>query len=299
MHKFLRTTILITFGVLIISIIGGCDDDEDPTEYGEINLLATIPEDGGTVTTTGELRMVFDSFPRSVTVDGKEAAVVDNIAIVQIADLLNIGIGSEKTVIISWVDPGNSFIGTQMITFTILKPVTVVVINHGQELTLEFSEKVKSVKVNGRSAMGSGRDWMVYVSYGQAQFLNIGWTNQDGSTGTMEVGPYDIIFDDGGEPPAIAAGTVEDGATNVDPAVMNADGFRFDFDEPVIGDIALTDEAGTDLNWIANVAGQTATLTAVAGQELVHNTTYKIEIDVVDAAGNSLRATITFVTKPK
>ena len=301
MHKLLTAGSLITFGVLIICTISGCADD-DLTGEGEVKLLATIPENGGTVSATGELRMVFDSFPKSVTVDGKEAAVVDNIAIVQIADLLNIEIGSEKTVIISWVDPDNSFIGTQMITFTILKPVTVVVINYGRELTLEFSEEVKSVEVNGRSATGSGRDWMVWsdhVPYGQAQFLNIEWTNQDGSTDTMEVGPYDIIFDDGGVPPAITRATVIDGEVDVDPAPINAGGFRFDFDEPVAGAIALTDEAGANLHWNGNVVGQTAMLTPVAGQELSHNTTYKIEIDVHDGAGNATRETITFVTQPK
>ena len=63
--------------------------------------------------------------------------------------------------------------------------------------------------------------------------------------------------------------------------------------------IKLTDEAGTDLHWQASIAGQTATLTTVAGQELVNQTTYKIEIDVHDGAGNQTQATITFVTKPK
>ena len=61
----------------------------------------------------------------------------------------------------------------------------------------------------------------------------------------------------------------------------------------------ITDEAGVDLNWVATVAGQTATLTAVAGQEMVNETTYKIEIDVQDGSGHPLQTTITFVTKPK
>ena len=47
------------------------------------------------------------------------------------------------------------------------------------------------------------------------------------------------------------------------------------------------------------MAGQTATLTAVAGQELANETTYKVKIAVQDGAGNSLETTITFVTKPK
>ena len=97
----------------------------------------------------------------------------------------------------------------------------------------------------------------------------------------------------------IASGTVADGDADVDPAPVNAGGFRFDFDEAVTGSIKLTDEAGADLNWIANVGGQTATLTAVAGQEIANETTYKIEIDVQDGAGNATTTTITFVTEVK
>ena len=82
-------------------------------------------------------------------------------------------------------------------------------------------------------------------------------------------------------------------------APINTGGLRFDFDEPVTGTIKLTDEAGADLNWIANVAGQTATLTAIAGQELVNETTYKIQIDVQDSnAGNSLRQRLLSLPNP-
>ena len=49
----------------------------------------------------------------------------------------------------------------------------------------------------------------------------------------------------------------------------------------------------TSLDW-------KATLTPVAGQELVNGTiVYKIEIDVQDLAGNPLETTITFVTRPE
>ena len=112
------------------------------------------------------------------------------------------------------------------------------------------------------------------------------------------VGPYNV-GDNGGEPPTITSGTVADRNADVDPAPINAGGFRFDFDETVTGSIKLTDEAGADLNWIATVRGQTATLTAVAGQEIANETTYKIEIDVQDGAGNRTQWTITFVTKIK
>ena len=133
---------------------------------------------------------------------------------------------------------------------------------------------------------------------GDGQTLNVSWTNRDGRSESRAVGPYTVRIPDT-TPPRITRGTVADGTVNVDPAPINAGGFRFDFDEDITGSVKLTDEAGADFNWIASVAGQTAMLTPVAGQELVNETTYKIEIDVQDGAGNPLETTITFVTKPK
>ena len=96
--------------------------------------------------------------------------------------------------------------------------------------------------------------------------------------------------------PSVITGTVSDGDVKVDVNQINAVGFRFDFDEPIIGSIKLTDETGNSLNWIANVLGQTATLAVIPGKELVGSRTYKIEIDVKDGADNNTKRTITFVT---
>ncbi len=236
MHKLLRTTILITFGMLIIGIIGGCGDDgtEDIVSPPESEV------DVGPLSTT---YVVIDPLPR-----------------------------------------GN------------------IVIPQCIEFTLTFNEEVVAVTVNETPATGSGLNWEWFggsLSEGTS-ILKIMWTNRDGSKAFAEAGPYHVVSGcPGGEPPVITSGTVFDGDADVDPAPINAGGLRFDFDEPVTGTIKLTDEVGADLNWIANVVGQTATLTAVAGQELVNETTYKVEIDVKDGAGNGLPVTITFVTKPK
>ncbi len=176
-----------------------------------------------------------------------------------------------------------------------------VVIPQCIEFTLTFNEGVVAVTVNETPATGSGLNWEWFggsLSEGTS-ILKIMWTNRDGSTAFAEAGPYHVVSGCPGEPPYIASGTVSDGANDIDPAPINAGGFRFDFDEPITGTIKLTDEAGADLHWIGNVAGQTATLNAIAGQELANETTYKIEINVQDPVGNGLQATITFVTKPK
>ena len=171
------------------------------------------------------------------------------------------------------------------------------------EFTLRFSQEVVAVTVNGATATGSGQNWSVWsynlsLEWKAGQVLEVKWKTHDGSTGSQSVGPYTVWIVHH-EPPAITSGTVADGDADVDPAPINAGGFRFDFDEHVTGTIKLTNEAGANLNWIATVRGQTATLTAVAGQELVNEATYRIEIDVQDSDGNPLQTTITFITKPK
>ena len=195
-------------------------------------------------------------------------------------------------------------VGPLSTTYVVIDPLPQgnVVIPQCIEFTLTFNEEVVAVTVNETPATGSGLNWEWFggsLSEGTST-LKIMWTNRDGSKAFAEAGPYDVVSGcPGGEPPVITSGTVADGDADVDPAPINAGGFRFDFDENVTGTIKLTSEAGADLDWIATVRGQTATLTAVAGQELVNETTYKIEIDVKDGAGNGLPVTITFVTKPK
>lgn len=189
--------------------------------------------------------------------------------------------------------------GPPSATMVTVDPAAGATVPSNQQFSLVFDQGVTAATVNGAAATGSGLNWSASPALAQGSAtLNVGWTNRDGSTGSQAVGPY-TIDDPDVDAPMIASGTVADGDADVDPAPVNAGGFRFDFDEAVTGSIKLTDEAGADLNWIANVGGQTATLTAVAGQEIANETTYKVEIDVQDGAGNATTATITFVTKPK
>ena len=236
MHRLLRTSILITFGMLIICIASGCGDNRMDPPQSE--------DDVGPPSAT------------EVVVDPPPRASPDAV---------------------TYFIPRNT------------------------KFTLTFNEGVIAVTVNDTPASGSGLNWewsaQPVLPYGSVT-LEIKWTNRDGSGGFATSGPYEVA-DVNPVPPEITIGTVSDGANDVAPALINAGGFRYDFNHHVTGTIKLTDEAGADLNWIGIVVGQTATLTAVAGQELVNETTYKIEIDVADGAGNRLQVTITFVTKPK
>ena len=239
MHKLLRTTILITFGMFIIGIIISCGDNRPE----EVTAPPQSEDDVGLPPAT---EVVMDPPPRT-----------------------NAG--------------------------------RVLYVPPHTEFALTFNEGVVAVTVNDTPATGSGLNWKWSAQPAlpeESVMLHIEWKNRDGSKGSKTVGPYEIRHAHVVHP-TITSGTVADGAADVDPAPINAGGLRFDFDEPVTGTIKLTDEAGVDLNWVATVAGQTATLTAVAGQEMVNETTYKVEIDVRDGADLPLQVTITFVTKPK
>ena len=243
MHRLLRAGVLITFGMLIICIFGGCGDDSPE--------VVTDPSNPTTSRGTPPRTDGLDDIPPNQMLGGVDPAP-----------------GAE-------IPPNTQF-------------------------SLIFDQAVLAVTVNGVAATGAGDHWTVSptLQQGEVQNLNISWTNRDGSKEYKIVGPYTVRIPDT-TPPRITGGTVADGVVDVDPAQINAGGFRFGFNEDVAGSIKLTDEAGVNLNWISTLAGQTATLTAVAGQELVNGTTYKIEIDVHDGAGNPLQITITFVTKPK
>ena len=190
--------------------------------------------------------------------------------------------------------------GPPSATTVTVDPAAGATVPSNQQFSLVFDQGVTAATVDGTPAIGSGLNWTASPALAQGSAtLNIGWTNRDGSTGSLAVGPYTIDDPDVEAPMIAAGGTVADGDADVDPAPINAAGFRFDFDEAVTGTIKLTDEAGADLNWTPNVSGQTATLGVVAGQELANETTYKVEIDVQDGSGNATTTTITFVTKPK
>ena len=306
MSTLLRTGVLITLGILTTGVIQGCSVD-DPIGHGEIHLVATVPENGGIIARTGDLKMFFDGIPKSVTVDGKPARIQGSTATVKISDLPYVGSGTEKTHTIEWRHPDNSGAGAETIRLTVIKRATTVVVDPpagtvqqgGAAFTLRFDAEVLAVWLNDTPASGSGLNWEVWsvLPYGFLS-LNIEWINQDGSAGAMEVGPYEVASGHNGAP-VITDGTVADGETDVDPGAINAGGLRIDFDEDVTGTIKLTDEAGNDLNWTGHVAGSTATLAVIAGQELVNETIYKIEINVRDRSHNRTQVTITFVTKAK
>lgn len=102
---------------------------------------------------------------------------------------------------------------------------------------LYFDKEPLAVTVNGTAARveGTRASWCFphSVALGD-QLFHIKWTNPDGSpnVGTSVRLTVDTVDR---TPPAITAGSVFDGAADVDPDPLNRDGIRYDFDEPIIG----------------------------------------------------------------
>ena len=193
--------------------------------------------------------------------------------------------------------PVKEDVGPPPATDVQVSPVPGTTIVPNPRFVLTFDQSIIAATVNRFSATGFGLSWRVFPTLAVGSvFLNVEWTNQDGSTGSKVVGPYAVSEPDT-TPPIIIGGTVANGEIKVDPRSINAGGFRYDFDESVTGSIKLLDGSGIALNWIASVAGQTATLARVTGQELLPASTYFIEINVQDTAGNPSQIRIIFVTE--
>ena len=103
--------------------------------------------------------------------------------------------------------------------------------------------------------------------------------------------------------PQIIVGTVNDGDADVDPERINANGFRFDFDEDLkLYKIAILHE-GKPLNWIPHAIADhvtpIVTATPIFGQELQFDTEYVIKIYGQNLACRGFHLEIRFRTKPK
>ena len=180
-----------------------------------------------------------------------------------------------------------------------VSPVPGTTILPNPRFVLTFDQSIIAATVNRFPATGFGNSWRAFPTLtGGSVFLNVEWTNQDGSTGSKVVGPYTVIEPDI-TPPRIVGGTVANGEDKVNSIAINVGGMRFDFDESVTGSIKLIDDFGVNLNWIASVGGRAATLTQGAGRELNFESTYFVEIDVRDTAGNPSEIRIIFFTDIK
>ena len=177
-------------------------------------------------------------------------------------------------------------------------PASGATIAANATVSLNFSSDPGNVTVTGGTAAGSGTAWTVTGFTAPSANLTVTWDNgPDGGQGSATL-TYTVTAPDT-DAPTISSSTVSDGAEDVDPEKLNADGIEITFSEAVTGNIALQTEAGESVGWDGKVDGDKATLTPLAGKEIGNETTYVVAGKVSDAAGNELEVSITFTTKGK
>ena len=109
------------------------------------------------------------------------------------------------------------------------------------------------------------------------------------------------------DPPLLVWGDVQDGAADINPEPLNANGIRFGFDRNIIKyRINLLDRAGASLDWLPhdpvegeNIGKEIQIMPAEGAPLLEFDTVYKIDIFVQDRCCWTNDLWITFRTKPK
>ena len=160
-------------------------------------------------------------------------------------------------------------------------------------IALAFDQPVESVA----GATGSGKNWTIPV----AASLTITWTNKNGEAGGPVALTYKLKAADK-TAPKISGGNVKNGAKDVDPEPLNADGITLEFSEAGgQGTAELKPEGGEVIGTEAKWEAKKVTLTMLAGKTLANETTYVITVGgVKDGAGNALEGgTVKFTTKGK
>ena len=161
-------------------------------------------------------------------------------------------------------------------------------------ITVTFDNAPADVTVSAGTVTVAGKTATIAGPFTPGPFaLTITWA--DGSQALN----YTVIAPDT-DPPAVTGGTVKHGDKDVDSEVINGDAkIEITFSEVVTGNIALQTEGGDDVGWLGKVEGNRATLEIVKGKEIANETTYVIAGRVSDAAGNSTKVRIIFVTRGK
>ncbi len=109
------------------------------------------------------------------------------------------------------------------------------------------------------------------------------------------------------DPPTLVWGDVQDGAADIDPGPLNANGIRFGWDRNIIKyEIDLYDHKGASLRWLPrdlvegeNIGKETQIMPAEGAPLLEFDTVYIIHIVVQDRCCWTSDFRMTFRTKPK
>ena len=286
--------LLVCAGFLAFLCFGLVGCEEDPQIVKEVaELVETVPASGERAAVHQPVVLYFDKAPLAVTVNGTAARVAGNSAIWYFPKPPSYGDGLFH---IEWTNPdGSPNVSTSirlMVTADVAKLVRTLPAN-GEDaadhlpIVLYFDKAPLGVTVNGTAARIDGNRAFWCFPYprphGDALF-HIEWTNPDGSpnVGTdirLRVGIVEFVN------PVITLGSVSGGEADVDPDLLNRDGIRFDFDEPIINvQSQLATEDGENLDWEVVWDDQTVIFRPGANGDLLeHGRGYLIQLVVAEA----------------
>ena len=181
---------------------------------------------------------------------------------------------------------------TLVATFVSASPASGDISENGS-ITVTFDNNPGDLTVSAGTVAGAGKSRTINGPFTPgALALTIEWTNGEGSY-TLN---YNVVAADE-TAPEVTGSSPEDGADDVDPDAVFESGITITFSEPISsGELRLL-QSGVDVGWTESIDGNTITLTANAGQELSHDTTYEISGTVRDSAGNETEVNITFTTE--
>ena len=274
--------LLVCAGCLACLCFGlvGCED-EDPQIVKEVaELVETVPASGERAAAHQPVVLYFDKAPLAVTVNGTAARVAGNSAIWSFPKPPPYGDGLFH---IEWTNPDGSpnvGISIRLVVMADVAELVRTLPANGEDaadqlpIVLYFDKAPLAVTVNGTAARVDGNRAFWCFPYPRPQgdtLFHIEWTNPDGSSNVgTDIRLWVVIF--GFDEPSITTGTVSDGNADADPDLLNRDGLRFGFDEPVI-DLGskLVAEDGEDLDWEAVWDDQTVIFRPGANGKLLEN----------------------------
>ncbi|MCG9130829.1 dockerin type I repeat-containing protein [Candidatus Poribacteria bacterium] len=249
-----------------------------------VALETVEPTTGTEITVNDSIILTFDHPPEDVTVSEGVGLTTDNT--VTITGPFTPG---TLALTITWADGSETLNYTirQLVAFESIDPTVESQLNVDDTITLTFDNPPKDVTVNEGDMTITDNTVSITGPFTPGTLkLIVTWAD-----GSLEF-TYEVAEPDT-EAPSITSGTIGDGDEGVDSSSTL---IEIEFSEEVNGTIALQTEAGDDVGWVGEVAGNKAKLELVKGKELDPETTYIIAGKVEDTAGNETDISITFVT---
>ncbi len=275
--------------------------EEDPPDEPQIPDAAFVSASpaSGNIKENDSITITFDNDPGDVTVSSGTVSGSGNSR--TISGPFSVG---SLALVISW--PNGS--GSHTLNYNVESPPVVPQIpdaafvsaspasgdiSENDSITITFDNDPGTVTVSFGTVSGSGNSRTISGPFPVGSLtLTISWTNGSGSH-TLN---YNVMAEDNTSPNVTTSSTA-DGAKDVDPETVSENGITVTFSEPISSGVLKLYKDGSDVGWTATISGNTITLTANAGQELNHGTTYQISGTVRDSTGNETDVSITFTTE--